>query len=109
MHPVEDEDAPCRSQTEGAVRGWLLTFVPRYKSGSSTGMGVSHAGARRPTGALGGVNRAYRYRPSGRRDGSLYAGTDLMVTLRLLRPAKGDVPCAVETQRQLGSRLRNHL
>ena len=22
---------------------------------------------------------------------------------------KGDVPCAVETQRQLGSRLRNHL
>ena len=74
--------------TEGAVRGWLLTFVPRYKSGGSTGMGVSHAGARRPTGALGVVNRAYRYRPSGRRDGSLYAGTDLMVTLRLLRPAK---------------------
>ena len=23
--------------------------------------------------------------------------------------AEGDVPCAVETQRQLGSRLRNHL
>ena len=22
---------------------------------------------------------------------------------------EGDVPCAVETQRQLGSRLRNHL
>ena len=49
---------------------------------------TAHAGARRPTRARGGVNCAYRYRPSGRRDGSLYAGTDLMVTLRLLRPAK---------------------
>ena len=26
-----------------------------------------------------------------------------------LTPALGDVPCAVETQRRLGSRLRNHL
>ena len=25
------------------------------------------------------------------------------------KPYAGDVPCAVETQRQLGSRLRNHL
>ena len=27
----------------------------------------------------------------------------------LVGQVRGDVPCAVETQRQLGSRLRNHL
>ena len=26
------EDAPSRSQTAGAVRGWLLTFVTRYQN-----------------------------------------------------------------------------
>ena len=44
------EDAPSRSQTEGAVRGWLLTSVTRYKSSGSTrtglrrGRGVPRAG-----------------------------------------------------------------
>ena len=28
------------------MRGWLTTFVPRYKSSGSTETGVSHAGAR---------------------------------------------------------------
>ena len=41
MHRVEDEDAPSRSQTEGAMLGWLLTFVPRYKSSGSTGTEVT--------------------------------------------------------------------
>ena len=30
-------------------------------------------------------------------------------TCGLTHAGPGDVPCAVETQRQLGSRLRNHL
>ena len=47
MHRVED--APSRSQTEGAMREWLQTFVPQYKISGSTGTGVTaHAGAGRP-------------------------------------------------------------
>ena len=37
MHPVEDEDAPSRSQTEGAVREWLPTFGSRAKISGTTG------------------------------------------------------------------------
>ena len=36
-------------------------------------------------------------------------GVALKARLRALATREGDVPCAVETQRQLGSRLRNHL
>ena len=46
MHPVEDEDAPSRSQPESAMRGCLLTFVTRYKISGSPETGVSYAGAR---------------------------------------------------------------
>ena len=46
---------------------------------------------------------------------SKYAGASVADVKRLRElegehaTLKGDVPCAVETQRQLGSRLRNHL
>ena len=47
------------------------------------------------------------------RQGRLLAqGMSLEQADEVLRPmwmVFGDVPCAVETQRQLGSRLRNHL
>ena len=57
MYRVEDEDAPCRSQAEGAMRGWLLIVVTGYKVSGSTETGVRFAGALRPIlGRLDDVN-----------------------------------------------------
>ena len=51
------------------------------------------------------------YQPCATRRGDLTQQDDLLsgLGLAVADSSTGDVSCAVETQRQLGSRLRNHL
>ena len=93
MHRVEDEDAPSRSQTEGAVRGGGDRFLdPNPKVAVQRGRGSVTAGARRATHVTAsGLRRvaagsdAQRRRHAPRRT--------LLVSMRRYRSSRGSTIC----------------
>ncbi len=89
LEPGDDSPIPATLDAYAEYDGWLVT--PEDKARMVLLVEFTDGWYARETGG-----------------GSSWRWTQQTATLAFPNPQTGDVPCAVETERRLGSRLRNH-